>query len=385
MTELFVPARGDRDGAAASGPSTDLCEAPPAVVAPARALHERMPGYAPSALLDAPELAEELGVGRVWLKDENGRFGLPSFKPLGAAWALCCAVAERLGDREPPTDPAALRERASALDSTRVVCATEGNHGRAVAHVAALIGVQAEVLVPTGIAAARIAAIEAEGAHVTVVDGDYDAAQARSDELARDGAILVSDMSWPGNEETPARVSEGYATIFAELEEQLDAPADVAFVPVGVGALAAAVVEHLAPRGTRLVSVEPAAAACALASARAGEPVSVPGPHTSAMAGLNCGTVSMIAWPALRRMDAFSSIGDEHAEWGVRRLAELGLDRGACSGGVLGAARELLTGEHAPRFREALGIGADASVLLFLTESVTDPEHFERIVGRPPR
>jgi diaminopropionate ammonia-lyase len=113
--------------------------------------------------------------------------------------------------------------------------------------------------------------------------------------------------------------------------------------------------------------------------------VTVPGPHTSAMAGLNCGTVSMIAWPALRRMDAFCAIGDEHAEWGVRRLAELGLDRGECSGGALGAARELLTGEHGPRFREALALGPSASVLVLLTESVTDPEHFERIVGRPPR
>jgi diaminopropionate ammonia-lyase len=103
------------------------------------------------------------------------------------------------------------------------------------------------------------------------------------------------------------------------------------------------------------------------------------------MAGLNCGTVSMIAWPALRRMDAFCAIDDDAAEWGVRRLAELGLDRGECSGGALGAARELLTGAHAHRFRTALALGPDATALLILTESVTDPEHFERIVGRPPR
>ena len=354
--------------------------------APARALHARLPGYAESRLRDVPELAAELGVGRVWLKDESGRFGLPSFKPLGASWAVCCAVAELLGDAEPPQDPADLRERARALKPLRIVCATDGNHGRAVAHIAAFLGLTAEVVVPAGTAPARIAAIEAEGARVQVVDGDYDEAQRRSAELADGGGgVLVSDTSWPGNERIPARVTEAYGTIFAEIEEQLDATPDVAFVPVGVGALAAAAVEHLAPRGVRLVSVEPEGAACALASARAGEPVTVPGPHESSMAGLNCGTVSMIAWPAVRRMDAFCSIGDDAAEWGVRRLAELGLDRGECSGGVLGAARELLAGDHTSRFREALGLGSGASVLLLLTESVTDPEHFQRITGRPPR
>ena len=387
-------------------PASGELVAPAAPAAPARALHARLPGHAPSALRDAPELAAELGVGKVWLKDEAGRFGLPSFKPLGASWAVCRAIAELLGDTKPPEDLDDLRERAAALRPLRLVCATDGNHGRSVAYVAALLGLEAEVVVPPGTARARIDAIAAEGAHVQIVDGDYDAAQRRSAELAEGGrGLLVSDMSWPGNERIPAWVAEGYGTIFAELEEQLAAArrastaddsaaagstvggsaVDVAFVPVGVGALAAAAVEHLAPRGVRLVSVEPEDAACALGSARAGEPVSVPGPHRSSMAGLNCGTVSMIAWPALQQMDAFCSIADDAAEWGVRRLAELGLDRGECAGGVLGAAREMLAGDRAPEFREALGLGPDAVVLLLLTEGVTDPEHFQRITGRPPR
>ena len=374
MTDLHLPPR--REGAGGGR----------APGAPARALHMRLDGYAPSRLREVPELAAEFDVGRLWLKDESGRFGLPSFKPLGASWAVCCAVAERLGHAEPPEGPVELRERARGLPGLRVVCATDGNHGRAVAHIAAWLGIGADVLVPAGTAAARIAGIESEGARVRVVDGDYDDAQRRSDELAQElGGILVSDTSWPGNERIPARVIEGYGTIFAELDEQLDAVPDVAFVPVGVGALAAAAVEHLGPRGVRLISVEPEGADCTLASARAGRPVTVPGPHTSSMAGLNCGTVSMIAWPALQRMDAFCAIDDDAAEWGVRRLAELGLDRGECSGGTLGAARELLTGAHAERFRVALELGRDATVLLLLTESVTDPEHFERIVGRPPR
>ena len=49
--------------------------------------HRALTGYAPSALIDAPELAAEWGVGQVRLKFEHERFGLPSFKFLGASWA----------------------------------------------------------------------------------------------------------------------------------------------------------------------------------------------------------------------------------------------------------------------------------------------------------
>jgi diaminopropionate ammonia-lyase len=352
--------------------------------AAARELHRRVPGYAPTPLREAPGLAAEMGVGRVVLKDEAERFGLPSFKPLGAFWAVCCAVAERLGDPEPPRDLAALRERARGLEPPlAVVCATDGNHGRAVARIARLLELPAEVLMPSGTAEARIEAIAAEGARVEVVDGDYDEAQRRSAERAQKGALLVSDTSWPGNERTPARVTEGYETIFAELDEQLDAPPDLAVIPIGVGALAAAAAGHLADT-VRLAGVEPAGAACALESVRAGRMVSVPGPHHSVMAGLNCGSVSTLAWPALQAFHAFSAIDDALAVWGMRRLAALGLDRGECSGGVVGAARDLLAGEPSARFRQALEVGPDATVLLLLTEGVTDPEYFERAVGRAP-
>jgi diaminopropionate ammonia-lyase len=351
--------------------------------ATARELHSRLPGYAPTPLRDAPELAAELGVGRVLLKDEAERFGLPSFKPLGASWAVCCAVAERLGYDEPLRDVAALREHARRMPRLTVICATDGNHGRAVARIAYLVGVDAEVLVPAGTAPARIAAIEEEGARVEVVDGDYDVAQRRSAELAEGARVLVSDTAWPGNERTPARVIEGYETIFAELDEQLERPPDLAVVPIGVGALAAAAAGHLGD-GVRLAGVEPMYAACALASARAGRPVSVPGPHESVMAGLNCGTVSMLAWPALLAFHAFAAIDDGTAVAGMRRLAALGLDRGECAGGVAGAAAELLAGAESARFRDALALPADATVLLLLTEGVTDPEHFARAVGRQP-
>jgi diaminopropionate ammonia-lyase len=323
--------------------------------------HRGVPGYAPTPLIDAPELAREWGVGRVWLKFERERFGLPAFKFLGVSWA-----AERLLG-EPPHEP-----------GLELVAATDGNHGRAVARVARTAGLRSTILVPAGTARARIDAIAAEGANVQVVDGSYDDAVRLSAELAGERRLVLSDTSWPGYEEVPAWVIEGYATIFHEVGEQVrEAPVDVAFVPIGVGALAAAAVRHLAGRA-RLAGVEPVGAACVLESARAGEITEVPGPHGSIMAGLNAGLPSLVAWPLVSRgFELFCAAADEVAVEGTRRLAELGLEVGECSGGAAGAAARLLADEEA---RTVLGAGPESSVLVLLTEGVTDPEAFARIV-----
>src|SRR4029079_9117261 len=132
-------------------------------------------------------------------------------------------------------------------------------------------------------------------------------------------------------------------TIFAEVDEQLaDDTVDLVVVPMGVGALTAAVVAHHSAHAV-VVAVEPLTAACGLASARAGQPAFVPGPHDSIMAGLNCGTVSRIAWPTVQAgVDAFVAVDDAAAEQAMRDLAALGVGPGATRpppSGVLRARR----------------------------------------------
>jgi diaminopropionate ammonia-lyase len=351
----------------------------------ALALHHALDGYAPTPLHDAPSLAAELGLGAVLLKDESSRFGLPAFKALGAWWATAWAVAEHLGEPALATEPEALRARAHGAALT-LVCATEGNHGRAVARAARGLGLAARVVVPDRTAAARVQAIEAEGARVQRLDGDYDAAVRHAAGLADDRHLVIADTSWPGYEDVPRRVVEGYATIFTELDAQLDGRAvDLVVVPIGVGSLAAAAARHF--RATpgelpRLVGLEPIDAACVLASARAGEPVTVAGRQCSIMAGLNCPTPSPDAWPQLAAaFDAFCAVGDEHVRRGMRRLAAAGLDRGACAGGVVGGLGALLGDRN---HREALSLPDDATALLVLTEGVTDTAAFAAAVGREP-
>jgi diaminopropionate ammonia-lyase len=156
----------------------------------------------------------------------------------------------------------------------------------------------------------------------------------------------------------------------------------VAFIPIGVGSLGVAAAAHWPAVPPRLLGLEPETAACAFESIRAGEPVTVPGPHESIMAGLNAGTVSKLAWPVLRdRFDAFCSIDDSWAEDGMRRLATLGVQAGEVSGGTVGAAIAVCGDERA---REALAINERSSLFLLLTEGLTDPDNWARVVGADP-
>jgi len=341
--------------------------------------HRSLPGYAPTELLEAPGIASSLGVDRVWIKDESERFGLPSFKILGASWAVYRSLCAYL---EHPHDPVVsleeLRSRLEVRLPLTLVAATDGNHGRAVARMARLLGLGAHVLVPEAIAAARVDAIKGEGARVTVVAGAYDDAVARSAEEADQRNLVISDTAWSGYERVPAWVVEGYRTIGWEIEHRLSelgtkTPNTVA-VQIGVGGLAAAIARQFR-NSSRVIGVEPIAAACALASVEAGKMVEVPGPHPSIMEGLNCGRVSLLAWPVISRaIDTFVSVTDEDAREAVRLLASAGIVSG--ESGAAGLAGLLA-------FADRLRLAPSSTVLIICTEGATDPIAFERLMAEP--
>jgi diaminopropionate ammonia-lyase len=380
-----VPHRLLVNGGVTDGLTVPPAEPPPgAGPATPREFHRRLPGYAPTELRSLPALADRLGVGAVLAKVEVLRVGLPSYKVLGASWAAYRAV---LATQDEPVGPwsdvdglrAALAHRAG----TRLAAATDGNHGRAVAAFARMLGWEAHILVPAGTARARIEGIASEGARVEVVDGTYDEAVAAAARLADARTLVVSDTAWPGYTDVPGWVVDGYSTIFAEVDEQVAAgglPEPThAVVPVGVGSLASAAARHLRAggRSTTLVSVEPTSAACVLASVAAGAPVEVPGPHRSSMAGLNCGLASPLALPLIAEaFRGFVAIDDGWAEEATRVLAGEGLAVGESAAAALGGLLAL-----SPAEAGALGLGPGSTVLLVLTEGVTDPENHARILA----
>ena len=333
--------------------------------------HRSIPGYAPTRLVELPALAHELGAARVWVKEESARFGLPAFKMLGAAHAIARALSARLGAAE----ALPFAEIAARIEETGVrelVAATDGNHGRAVAHTAALVGLPARIFLPVGVSEEAIAGIRSEGADATVLDLGYDDVVAHAArEAEADGSLLVQDTSWDGYEEIPAWIVEGYGTVLAEAAAQLaeaGAPAPtLVTAPTGVGAFAEAVVrfarsggfagaEHdrgqdgasapvvtgaSAEGAPQIVSVEPETAPCLHASLVADEPVTVETGRTI-MAGLNCGTVAESSWPVLRAgVDLSAVVTDAQTAAAVRDLEALGVDSGPCGASSLAAVRVL--------------------------------------------
>ena len=311
-------------------------------------LHQQLPGYSPTPLVPIPGLAAELGVRSVLVKHESNRFGLPSFKVLGASWGVYRAVTARLG--LPPTIPwVELVERVKTASTPLVlVAATDGNHGRAVAYVANLLSLKCVIYVPCTMDDHTRALVRDEGAAVHVVQADYDCAVQTAADASQtiDGGILVQDTSFDGYEEIPAWIVEGYSTMMAEIDSQLGdlgLQSTMVITPVGVGSLAHAVVKHFKalPEPPKVVAVEPDTAACLHRSLSAGQRTSVQATSTI-MDGLNCGTVTSTAWNDLcRYVDTDVTVSDHESHCAVQYLASENIAVGPCGSAALAALRRL--------------------------------------------
>lgn len=312
----------------------------------AAAFHAALPGYRPTPLRDLPEIAAEFGLATVAVKDESDRFGLPAFKVVGASWAI-----ERALRQQPATDT--------------LVAASAGNHGRAVARVAAWRGLRARIFLPDRSVAARREAIAGEGAEVVVVDGGYDEAVAAAAAAGREpGTLEVADVGDSG----PAHwVIDGYATLFGEIDREFD----LMLVPVGVGSLAAAAARFGAQIGLPVVGVEPVNAACLTAALAAGHPIRIPTPGT-AMAGLDAAEVSAAAWPSLRYgIHGTIAVEDAESHQAMRDLARAGLAIGESGAAPLAGLRAI-----------APDLDANTRVLLIATEGPTDPVAYRAVVSQ---
>lgn len=353
------------------------------------AFHRSLPGYAPTPLVSVDGIAEKLGIKRILVKDEGKRFGLKAFKALGASYAVYKILQERGAGGLKPEEFLSEKGRKLAEGMT-FACATDGNHGRALAWIARLLGRKAVIFMPRGSVPSRIDAIKSEGAEVYVVEGGYDdAVESASEEAERKGWIVVADVGYPGYMEIPRYIQRGYMTIFRETAHQLaerrEKPPDIVFLQAGVGAFASAAALYFSDPadGIHLVSVEPEDADCLFRSAEAGDGTARSSPvfANTIMAGLNCETPSMTAWPIVRdRFDGYCTIEDRFAEEAMRLLAGEGIVSGESGAAGLGGLIALL--KEAPSFAEGkLELKDDAHVLVINTEADTDPEGYRRIVG----
>lgn len=340
-----------------------------------------------------PDLAAELGVGQIRVKDESLRSTLGSFKALGAPIALV-----RLILREFHTagfEPHGLlqgRYRENLSEFT-VISATDGNHGRALAAAAQDIGCRCVIVLHANVSIEREQAIAAYGAQIIRVGGNYDESVAQSAALAQvNGWTVVSDTSYEGYEEIPRDVMQGYSTIAAEVAEALasEKPVTHVFLQGGVGGLAAGVAsyfwESLAGQRPTMIVVEPVQADCLYQSAIVGKPAKATGAVDSVMAGLACGEPSPLAWKFLRpSVDFFMTVTDDQAIASMRRLAEgtrhdLPLVAGESAVAGLAALQQLAQSRI---LRAQVGLDSNANVLIISTEGATAPKLIEELVGEP--
>nr|POF22077.1 diaminopropionate ammonia-lyase [Quercus suber] len=330
------------------------------------AFHKDLPQYRASPLISLHSIAQELGVQAVYVKDESNRFGLPSFKILGASWAVYRAIVDKL--RLAPD--VALRDmtQALSLQSITLFAATDGNHGRAIARMGNILSIQVDIHVPANMHAATIDLIRHEGANVITSTGNYDQAVVDAEHASkqRHGGILIQDFAFDGYEQIPQWTVDGYKTMMLEIDQQLDGiRPDFVFTPVGVGSFAHAVVSHFKREGnhTSVIAVEPEAAACLWESLKQGGRTSLLTGHTI-MSGMECGTVSKTAWPFLRDgVSASLMISDLDSHVAVLDLKRMGVSAGPCGAASLAALRLLTSAD-----RDTLGFDENSVVVLMCTE-----------------
>lgn len=302
--------------------------------------HKTLPNYQATPLISLSDLANELGVKKVLIKDESSRFGLPSFKILGASWGSCRAIMQRLG--LPETSKLDDLKQAIINNPLTLIAATDGNHGRAVAHIASLLGISATILVPADLDQHVKDAISDESAKVIDIEGGYDTAVQHAAQIADEANLLVQDTAWEGYEEIPAWIVQGYSTIFKEIAEQDPTWSEnsIVITPVGVGSLAHGVVQSCKPQ-VKVVSVEPDTAAC-LYESRVADKLTPIKTSFTIMTGMDCGTVSYTAFGDLRNhVDISLTISDFESHQAVQYLEEIGIPAGPCGASGVAAARRL--------------------------------------------
>lgn len=359
--------------------------------------HKTFPEYTMTPLADLKNLAKELGLASIHVKDESYRFNLNAFKVLGGSFCLGSYIAKKLGVdiAKLPYEKMVSPEIKEKLGEITFVTATDGNHGRGIAWTANRLGQKSVVYMPKGSAQERLHNIQALGADASITDLNYDAAVdfARS-QGEKNGWVLVQDTAWEGYEEYPRYIMQGYTTMAAEAVEQLqgEKPTHI-FLQAGVGAMSGTLTGFFAnlfgdKNRPVITIVEPNQADCIYRTARAndGKLHSVTGDMNSIMAGLCCGVPCTLGWDMLRdHADNFVSMPDYVAAKGMRILGNpLGNDPRVISGesgaSTLGFVAEVMTNEALWELREMLGLNKDSRVLVFSTEGDTDKANYRKIV-----
>lgn len=321
-------------------------------------------GTAPRAPVALDGLAAEARLGAIHYQDEGPRFPVGSFKPWGGGYAT-----ERLVARNAP-------------EPVTVTCATDGNHGQAVAWAARRAGARAVVFLAEIVSSAAERRIVELGAETVRSTGDHEVASGECLAAAREnGWQVISETENASDPRIALDTLAGYGALWEEAFAPFESkPPTHLFVQAGVGGLAAVAAGMSARRFGRrrpvLVVVESESADCLRRSLDAGRRVTVEGPFATRLAGLAAGATSLYAWLLLRAGADFGlAIADEAAAHAVGRLAAPEAGGPSISAGGSGAAGlgGALAAAADRRLRSALGLDRRSRILVIGTERGSGP------------
>ncbi|GGF77362.1 hydroxyectoine utilization dehydratase EutB [Paracoccus acridae] len=280
-----------------------------------RAAASRIAGHVvQTPLVEDAALSARLG-RPVWLKCEH-RQTTGAFKLRGAANAILSLQGKVRG----------------------VVTASTGNHGRAVAHAARMLGVPATVCLSRLVPANKVQAIRDLGARVRIVGNSQDEAMAEvARAVSEEGLTEIPPFDHP-------TVVAGQGTIGLEI----GAP-EAVLVPLSGGGLAAGIavaIKALSPR-TRVIGLTMENGAAMAASIRAGHPVEVV--ETASLAdslGGGIGLGNRVTFPLCRDLlNEVILLTEAEIAQGIRHLGRAGhVVEGAAAVGTAA----LLAGKFVP-------------------------------------
>ncbi|WKY48715.1 diaminopropionate ammonia-lyase [Eubacteriaceae bacterium ES3] len=337
--------------------------------------HKSLAEYETTPLISLKGLAENLGIKNIFIKDESKRFGLNSFKALGASFAIHKIIAGHQGDEKPV-----------------FVTATDGNHGKGVAWAAQRIGCEAHIFMPADSKECRVRAIKNFlNARVEVTNRNYDDTVRFAQAYAREnGYYLVQDTGLEGYEQVPQNIAYGYSTMVSEAYNQMDGvrPSHI-FIQAGGGSMASGVIGTLRVNGDLpFISImEAMPTACFFQSVKNGKCSIADNDGNTIMAGMNCGEPNPLAYPIIKNnARAFFSCPDWVTKIGIRKMAapegdDPIIESGESGAIGLGLLMILMRLNKYHSMKEKLGLNSESVILLFNTEGFTDEENCRNILA----
>ena len=324
--------------------------------------------YYPTPLLLLNKLSKELNLNNIYYKDESKRFDLKSFKALGGAYAV--------------------EKVTKGNKDITVSTATAGNHGRSVAWGAKRLGLKCKIFISEYVSDARGKAMEALGADVIKVKGNYENSLIECIKQSTDNNWqIVQDVAWKDYMLVPTLTMAGYSVMMKEIVDQINNEEIThIFLQAGVGGMAGAMVAGAArylKNIPKMIIVEPDSAACVMESIKTGKIEKINIVRESLMGGMSCGEPSLVPWKILKKsVNNCISLPDDDIGKAMNLFsnASFGDDKIIAGENSAPGVISLIASCNDEKVKNKIKLNSNSNVLLIGCEGDTDQEMYQKLL-----